>query len=85
MRLSRSFGKTLREAPSDAEMASHKLLIRGNFIRPLGAGIYTYMPLGYRVLRNIHDIMSEEMDDITGQEMLMPNLHPRDLWEKTGR
>lgn len=85
MKLSRSFGKTLREAPSDAEMASHKLLIRANFIRPLGAGIYTYMPLGYRVLRNIHDIMSEEMDDVMGQEMLMPNMHPRELWERTGR
>lgn len=85
MRLSRSFGKTLREAPSDAEMASHKLLIRANFIRPLGAGIYTFMPLGFRVLNHIHAIMSEEMDAISGQEMLMPNLHPKELWEKTGR
>ena len=85
MKLSRSFGKTLREAPSDAEMASHKLLIRANFIRPLGAGIYSYMPLGYRVLTNIHNILSEEMDAISGQEMLMPNLHPKEIWEKTGR
>ncbi|MEM8858287.1 MAG: proline--tRNA ligase [Chloroflexota bacterium] len=85
MKLSRSFGKTLREAPSDAEMVSHKLLIRANFVRPLGAGIYTFMPLGFRVLNNIHRIMSEEMDDITGQEMLMPNLHPKEIWDKTGR
>ncbi len=85
MRLSQSFGKTLRNAPADAEMTSHQLLIRGNFIRPLGAGIYTYMPLGFRVLRRVHDIMSEEMDAIGGQEMLMPNLHPAQIWQATGR
>jgi len=85
MRLSKSFGKTLRHAPADAEMASHQLLIRANFIRSLGAGIYTYMPLGFRVLRKLHAIMSEEMDAIDGQEMLMPNLHPAAIWHKTGR
>ncbi len=85
MRLSQSFGKTLREAPSDAELTSHQLLIRGNFVRPLGAGIYTYMPLGFRVLRNIEKIMAEEMDAISGQQMLMPNLHPRAIWDATGR
>ncbi len=85
MRLSRSFGKTLREAPADAEMISHQLLIRGNFIRPAGAGIYTFMPFGYRVIRKIWNILSEEMDAIGGQEMWMPNLHPSALWEATGR
>ncbi|MCB0035130.1 MAG: proline--tRNA ligase [Anaerolineales bacterium] len=85
MRLSQSFGKTLREAPSDAELMSHQLLIRGNFVRPLGAGIYTYMPLGFRVLRNIEKIMADEMDAISGQQMLMPNLHPRAIWDATGR
>lgn len=85
MRLSQSFGKTLREAPSDAELISHQLLIRGNFVRPLGAGIYTFMPLGFRVLRNIEKIMAEEMDVISGQQMLMPNLHPRAIWDATGR
>ena len=85
MRLSQSFGKTLREAPAEAELISHQLLIRGNFVRPLGAGIYTYMPLGYRVLRNIQRIMEEEMDALNGQQMLMPNLHPRAIWDVTGR
>ena len=85
MRLSHSFGKTLREAPADAEMLSHQLLIRANFVRPTGAGIYSFMPFGYRVLRNIWQIMAEEMDAIGGQEMWMPNLNPAPLWQATGR
>ena len=85
MRLSNSFGKTLREAPADAEMVSHQLLIRGNFVRPAGAGVYTFMPFGYRVIRKIWAILSEEMDAINGQEMWMPNLHPAALWQATGR
>ena len=85
MRLSRAFGKTLREAPADAEMASHQLLMRANFVRPAGAGIYTFMPFGFRVLQKIERIMEEEMDAIGGQEMLMPNLHPAELWQATGR
>ena len=85
MRMSRAFGKTLREAPSDAEMTSHKLLIRANYIRPLAAGIYTYMPLGYRVIRKLWSIMAEEMDAIGGQEMWMPNIHPPAIWKATGR
>ena len=85
MRLSRSFGKTLREAPAEAELTSHQLLIRANFIRPAGAGVYSFMPFGYRVIRKIWDIMAEEMDAISGQEMWMPNLHPAALWQATGR
>lgn len=85
MKLSQSFGKTLREAPADAEMISHQLLIRANFVRPAGAGIYTFMPFGYRVIRKIWQIMSEEMDAIGGQEMWMPNLNPAELWQATGR
>lgn len=85
MRFSRAFGKTLREAPADAELISHQLLLRGNFVRPLGAGIYTYMPLGYRVIRKLWRIMAEEMDAIGGQEMWMPNLHPAGIWQATGR
>lgn len=85
MRLSRSFGKTLREAPAEAELTSHQLLIRANYIRPAGAGIYSFMPFGYRVIRNIWRIMAEEMDAISGQEMWMPNLHPAALWQATGR
>ena len=85
MRLTKSFGKTLREAPADAEMISHQLLIRANFVRSTGAGIYSFMPLGYRVLRKIWQIMAEEMDAIGGQEMWMPNLNPAPLWQATGR
>lgn len=85
MRLSRSFGKTLREAPAEADLISHQLLIRANFIRPAGAGIYSFMPFGYRVIRKIWDIMAEEMNAIDGQEMWMPNLHPAALWQATGR
>jgi prolyl-tRNA synthetase len=85
MRMSNAFGKTLREAPADAEMVSHQLLLRANFARPLGAGIYTFMPLGLRVIRKIWSIMAEEMDAIGGQEMWMPNMHPAAVWEATGR
>lgn len=85
MRLSHSFGKTLREAPAEADMISHQLLLRANFIRPAGAGIYTYMPFGYRVMRKLWQIMAQEMDAIGGQEMWMPNLHPAGLWQATGR
>lgn len=85
MRMTKAFGKTLREAPADAEMISHQLLIRANYIRPLGAGLYTFMPLGYRVIRKIWDIMTEEMEAIDGQEMWMPNLHPAKVWQATGR
>ncbi|MGB3717366.1 MAG: proline--tRNA ligase [Candidatus Promineifilaceae bacterium] len=85
MRMSIAFGKTLREAPAEAEMLSHQLLIRANFVRPLGAGIYTFMPLGLRVIRKIWAIMAEEMDAIGGQEMWMPNMHPAAVWEATGR
>lgn len=85
MRLSQSFGKTLREAPAEAELSSHKLLIRANFVRPLGSGIYTFMPFGYRVIRKIWDILAEEMNAIGGQEMWMPNLHPAAIWHATGR
>ncbi len=75
----------MREAPAEAELISHQLLLRANFIRPTGAGIYTFMPLGYRVIRKIWQILVEEMDAINGQEMWMPNLHPAALWQATGR
>ncbi len=85
MKLSRAFGKTLRKAPADAELASHQLLIRANYVRPVGAGIYVFMPLGYRVIRKIWEIMAQEMMAIDGQEMWMPNLNPAALWQATGR
>lgn len=85
MRISHLFGRTLREAPADAELPSHKLLVRGGFIRPLGAGLFSLMPLGWRVTQKVERIIREEMDAIGGQEMLMPVVHPADLWRESGR
>src|SRR5256714_11739510 len=76
---------TLREAPADAEAASHRLLVRGGFIRQVSAGVWTFLPLGWRVHRKIEQIIREEMKAIGGQEMLMPVLTPVELWEATGR
>jgi prolyl-tRNA synthetase len=84
-RASELFLPTLREAPADAEAVSHKLLARGGFIRQVSAGLWTFMPIGWRVHRNIEQIIREEMDAIGGQEMLMPVLTPPELWEATGR
>jgi len=84
-RASKLFLPTLREAPADAEAASHKLLVRGGFIRQVSAGVWTFLPLGWRVHRKIEQIIREEMDAIGGQEMLMPVLTPAELWEATGR
>src|SRR5438477_1594462 len=84
-RASQLFLPTLRDDPADAEAASHKLLVRGGFIRQVSAGVWTLMPLGWRVHRKIEQIIREEMDAIGGQEMLMPVLTPAELWETTGR
>jgi prolyl-tRNA synthetase len=85
MRMSKLFSQTLREAPADAEMPSHKLLVRAGYIRQLAAGIYTAMPLAKRTLTKIEDIIRDEMDAIGGQEMTMPVVHPAELWQETGR
>ena len=84
-RASQLFLPTLRDDPADAEAASHKLLVRGGFIRQVSAGLWTFMPLGWRVHRKVEQIVREEMDAIGGQEMLMPLLTPVELWETTGR
>jgi len=84
-RASRLFLPTLREAPADAEAVSHKLLVRGGFIRQVGAGLWTYLPLGWRVHQKVVQIIREEMNAIGGQEMLCPVLTPAELWEQTGR
>ena len=84
-RASQLFLPTLRDAPADAEAVSHKLLVRGGFIRQVSAGIWTYMPLGWRVHEKIVQIIREEMNAIGGQEMQMPVLTPAELWEATGR
>jgi prolyl-tRNA synthetase len=83
-RWSKLFIPTLREAPADAEVASHKLLLRAGYIRQLGAGIYSYLPLGQRSLNKIIAIVREEMDKI-GQEFLLPALNPAEIWQESGR
>ncbi|GAA0392591.1 proline--tRNA ligase [Paenibacillus motobuensis] len=85
MRQSTLLLNTLRESPAEAEVASHELLLRGGFIRQLAAGIYTYLPLGRRVLRKIEQIIREEMELTGAQEILMPALQPADLWKESGR
>ena len=85
MRFTQLFVPTLRDAPKDAEMVSHRLLLRGGFIRPLSSGVYSYLPLGLRVLNKISHILREEMERAGGVEMLMPSLFPKELLEETGR
>ncbi len=85
MRASQLFLPTLREAPADAEAVSHKLLVRGGFVRQVGAGLWSYLPLGWRIHRKVEQIIREEMDAIGGQEFLCPVLTPLELWEATGR
>src|SRR3954468_22107414 len=84
-RASTLFLPTLRDAPADAEAVSHKLLVRGGFIRQVSAGVWPSLPLGWRVHRRVEQIIREEMDAIGTQEMLMPVLTPAELWKKTGR
>jgi prolyl-tRNA synthetase len=84
-RASQLFLPTLRDDPADAEAVSHRLLVRGGFIRQVSAGLWTFMPLGWRVHRKIEQIIREEMDAIGAQEMLMPVITPAELWEATGR
>ena len=85
MRASQLFSPTLREVPAEAEMVSHKLLLRGAFIRKVAAGIYNYLPLGYKVLKNIERIVREEMDAQGAQELLMPAMVPAELYQETNR
>lgn len=84
MKLSQSFVSTLKEAPKDADTTNHKLLVRGGFVRQLMAGVYTYLPLGLRVLNNISQIVREEMNDVGSNEILMPLMHPASIWKQTG-
>ena len=85
MRLSKMFGKTLREDPTEAELASHRLMLRAGFIHQVSAGIYSYLPLAWRSLRKIEQIIREEMDAAGGQELRMSVLQPRELWQGSGR
>ncbi|MEN8172795.1 MAG: proline--tRNA ligase [Chloroflexota bacterium] len=85
MRMSSLFSQTLREAPSEAEIPSHQLLLRAGFIRQLAAGIFTLMPLAKRSVTKLENIMREEIDAIGGQEMSMPVVHPAEIWQETER
>ena len=85
MKMSKMFVQTLREFPSDAEVISHKLLARAGYIKKLTSGVYNYMPLMWRVLKKIENIIREEMDRAGAQELLMPFVQPKELWEESGR
>ncbi len=85
MRATQFYTPTLRQAPAEAEIASHRLLLRGGFIRPLAAGIFSFEPLGLRVLRKIENIIRSEMNAAGALEVLLPVLNPRELWERSGR
>lgn len=85
MRMSRLFSQTLRDVPAEAEIPSHQLLLKAGLVRPLAAGIYSYLPLGRRAITKIENIIREEIDAIGGQEITMPVVHPADIWKETGR
>ncbi len=85
MRISKLFGKTQREAPAEAETVSHQLLLKAGMIHQVAAGVYSYLPLGWRVLKKIGNIIRDQMDRAGGQELIMPVLQPLELWQKTGR
>src|SRR6476469_6534774 len=84
-RMSQLFGRTLRQAPAEAETDNHKLMLRAKIIEQLAAGVYSYMPIGWRVLQQIEQVIREEMDAEGGQELHMPVLHPSELWQESGR
>lgn len=85
MRASKLYAPTLKETPSDAEVVSHQLLTRGGYIRKLTAGVYDYLPLAYRVIRKIENIIREELDKAGAQELLMPTVQPAEIWQESGR
>jgi len=85
VRISKLFGKTLREVPADADTVSHRLLVRAGMVNQLGAGIYSYLPLGWRVLKKIENIIRDEMDKAGGQEVNLPVLQPFEMWQQSGR
>jgi len=85
MKASQFFISTLKEAPAEAEIISHKLMIRGGLIRRLGSGLYTWMPLGLKILKKIETIIREEMTRAGAVELLMPAIQPKELWDETGR
>src|ERR1700691_4990502 len=85
MRLSHGFIPTLKETPAEAQIASHRLMLRAGLVRQTSAGIYAWLPLGFRVLKNIERIVREEQDAAGAQELLMPTIQPAELWRESGR
>ena len=85
MRLTQFFLNTLREAPSEAELTSHQLMLRAGLIKKLGSGLYSWLPLGFRVLKKIENIIREEMERAGALELLMPAIQPAELWSESGR
>jgi prolyl-tRNA synthetase len=85
MRMTQLFNRTLRQEPSEADMISHRLLIKAGLVQQVAAGVYAYLPLAWRTLKKIERIIREEMDAAGGQELFLPNLNPRELWEESGR
>lgn len=85
MRQTQLLSPTLRQAPADAEAASHQMLVRAGYIRPLASGVYSYLPLGWRVMRQLERIIREEMDRAGAQELHLPALLPAELWKQSGR
>ncbi|MGH8247238.1 MAG: proline--tRNA ligase, partial [Gammaproteobacteria bacterium] len=85
MRTSRVLLATLRDAPSDAEVISHRLMLRAGLVRPIASGIYTWLPLGLRILHRVETIIREEMDRSGAQEILMPGVQPAELWRESER
>ncbi len=85
MKASQFFISTLKEAPADAEVISHRLMLRAGLIKRLSAGIYSYMPMGLRVIRKVEAIVREEMNSAGAIELLMPVVQPAELWQESGR
>ena len=85
MRVSQMYAPTLREVPAEAEVVSHQLMLRAGFIRKAAGGVYSYLPLAWRVLKKIENIVREEMDDAGAQELLMPIVQPAEIWQESGR
>ena len=85
MHFSKRFSPTLKESPADAEVISHKLMVRAGMIRQLASGVYSILPLGLRVLRKVEQIIREEMNQIGGQEVFLPSIQPAELWVESKR
>ena len=85
MRTSKLYAPTLRKTPAKAEVPSHQLMLRAGFIRKVAGGVYTYLPLAWRTLRKIEQIIREEMEAKDGQELALPIVQPAELWKETGR